>query len=108
MVGRNKEPGDKSEYRGSVMERKFLSFLVLALVMGPLAALGVSATARSFEPNFEKAPPLTISARAPSGMSAAQGLRFSSFDVDGCAFVSRAVIADNGSVRTVNDQFCKH
>jgi hypothetical protein len=90
------------------MERKFLSFLVLALVTGPLAALGVSEAARSFEPNFDKAPPLTITARATDGMSAALGLRFSSFDADGCAFVSRAVIDDRGRVRTVNDQFCKH
>ncbi len=90
------------------MERKFLSFLVLALVMGPLGALGVSQVARSFEPNFDKAPPLTISARTTDGMSAAQGLRFSSFDADGCALISRAVIDANGGVRTVNDHFCKH
>lgn len=90
------------------MERKFLSFLVLALVMGPLAALGVSHTARSFEPNFEKAPPLTITARAGDGMSASQGMRFSSFDGDGCAFITRAVVGEDGRVRTVNDHFCKH
>ncbi len=90
------------------MERKFLSFLVLALVMGPLAALGVSQAARSVEPNFDKAPPLTITFRATDGMSALQGLRFSSFDADGCAFVSRAVVGDDGRVRTVNDHFCKH
>lgn len=89
------------------MERRFLTVLVLALVAGPLSALGVSVGARSSEPAFDQAPPLTINARADR-MSAAPGLRFSSFDADGCAFVSRAVIDDSGRVRTVNDQFCKH
>ena len=89
------------------MERKFLAFLVVALVAGPLAALAISVNARSSEPNFDAAPPLTISARA-DGLSSAQGLRFSSFDADGCAFVSRAAIDEAGRVRTINDLFCKH
>jgi hypothetical protein len=88
------------------MERKFLTVLVLALVAGPLAALGISANARSSEPNFHLAPPLTIT--ATDVMSAAPGLRFTSFDADGCAFMSRAVVDENGRVRTVNDLFCKH
>ncbi len=90
------------------MERKFLTVLVLALVTGPLAALAISVNARSSEPNFDKAPPLTISSRASDGMSAGPGLRFTSFDADGCAFMSRAVIDEAGRVRTVNDLFCKH
>jgi hypothetical protein len=89
------------------MERKFLAFLVVALVAGPLAALAVSVNARSSEPNFDAAPPLTIT-RSTDGLSAAPGMRFSSFDADGCAFVSRAVIDESGRVRTVNDLFCKH
>ncbi|MFN3889383.1 MAG: hypothetical protein ACK4MV_03220 [Beijerinckiaceae bacterium] len=90
------------------MERKFLTVLVIALVVGPLAALAVAVGARSSEPNFDKAPPLTITSRAADGLSAAPGLRFTDFDADGCAFVSRAVIDERGSVRTVNDLFCKH
>ncbi len=90
------------------MERRFLEVLILALVAGPMVALAVSQAARSSEPNFDKAPPLTITSRPADGMSAAPGLRFSSFDADGCAFMSRAVIDDTGRVRTVNEMFCKH
>ena len=89
------------------MESRFLIVLIVALVAGPLAALAVSMGARSAEPNFETAPALTIAPRA-GVMSGAPGLRFTSFDADGCAFMSRAVIDEKGSVRTVNDLFCKH
>jgi hypothetical protein len=88
------------------MERNFLSVLILALIAGPLAAIAISANARTYEPDFDRAPPLTIS--ASQGMSAAQGVRFTSFDADGCAFASRAVIDENGRARTVNELFCKH
>lgn len=89
------------------MERTFLKVLVVAVVAGPLAALAVSVAADS-HPNYETAPTLTITSRSADAMSAAPGLRFTSFDADGCAFMSHAVIDEKGRVRTVNDLFCKH
>lgn len=86
------------------MDRRFLKLLIMALIAGPMVALGVSVAA---QPDYEKAPPLTIS-RTADGLHSGPGLRFSSFDADGCAFMSRAVIDDKGRVKTVNDVFCKH
>lgn len=86
------------------MDRRFLKVLIMALIAGPMIALGVSVSA---QPDFGKARPLTIS-RAADGLHAAPGVRFSTFDADGCAFMSRAVIDEKGRAKTVNDLFCKH
>lgn len=96
------------------MERTLLKTLIVALVAGPLAGVAVAAYGRAPAPSFEplavkSVRTITIPASARERtLHAEPGLRLSRLDADGCGVVARAVRQADGSMRTVQEPFCRH